>query len=109
MHCNYNCRDVDNLERFCSELFALRPLMRTEGDDGDGTPFGLYAATASKASFLYDHRGIAVDDVRAASSPMASRSCSFVTPTASSSNSSTDLAWPRPGAPVVSSGEMIEP
>jgi catechol 2,3-dioxygenase-like lactoylglutathione lyase family enzyme len=56
LHCNYNCHDVDNLERFYSQLFGLRQVMRS-GGEGDGTPFGLYGTTASTASFLYDHRG----------------------------------------------------
>lgn len=57
LHCNYNCRDVDALERFYTEAFGLRAVMRSAGEGGDGTPFGIYGDTASAASFLYDHRG----------------------------------------------------
>ncbi len=57
LHCNYNCRDVDLLERFYIDVFGLRPVMRTESTGSDGTPFGLYGDTASRTVFLYDHRG----------------------------------------------------
>lgn len=57
LHCNYNCRDVGNLERFYTQLFALRTVMSTDGPSSDGTPFGIYADVTSKAAFLYDHRG----------------------------------------------------
>ena len=57
LHCNYNCTDVDLLERFYVGLFALRPIMRTESSGSDGSPFGIYAETASRTVFLYDHRG----------------------------------------------------
>ena len=57
LHCNYNCRDVDALERFYIDLFALKPVMRTDSEGSDGTPFGIYQPTASKTTFLYDHRG----------------------------------------------------
>jgi catechol 2,3-dioxygenase-like lactoylglutathione lyase family enzyme len=57
LHCNYNCRDVANLERFYTELFGLKPVMRTPESSGDGLPFGIYGETASEAVFLYDHRG----------------------------------------------------
>ena len=58
LHCNYNCRDLEVLERFYVGLFDLRPLMRsTPGAVDKGNPFGLYQQTASEATFLYDHRG----------------------------------------------------
>jgi catechol 2,3-dioxygenase-like lactoylglutathione lyase family enzyme len=57
LHCNYNCRDVDLLERFYIGVFGLRAVMRTESSGSDGTPFGIYADTASRTVFLYDHRG----------------------------------------------------
>ncbi len=57
LHCNYNCQDVAALERFYVELFALKPVMRSESSGADGTPFGIYGDTASSTSFLYDHRG----------------------------------------------------
>ncbi len=57
LHCNYNCRDVEKLERFYTEVFGLRTVMRTTSSGQDGTPFGIYAETASSTAFLYDHRG----------------------------------------------------
>ena len=57
LHCNYNCRDVDNLEQFYVEVFGLRAVMRSESSGSDGSPFGVFGETASKASFVYDHRG----------------------------------------------------
>jgi catechol 2,3-dioxygenase-like lactoylglutathione lyase family enzyme len=57
LHCNYNCTDVDLLDRFYTRLFGLKALMRTENDNGAGEPFGLYGPTATKTVFLYDHRG----------------------------------------------------
>ena len=57
LHCNYNCRNVNNLEKFYGELFGLRTVMRTTNSNGDGTPFGIYGETASSTAFLYDHRG----------------------------------------------------
>jgi catechol 2,3-dioxygenase-like lactoylglutathione lyase family enzyme len=57
LHCNYNCNDAGPLERFYTELFGLRPVMRTTSAGSDGTPFGIYGETASETVFLYDHRG----------------------------------------------------
>ena len=57
LHCNYNCRDGAKLERFYTELFGLKPVMRTTQLSGDGTPFGIFGETASETVFLYDHRG----------------------------------------------------
>jgi catechol 2,3-dioxygenase-like lactoylglutathione lyase family enzyme len=57
LHCNYNCRDVDNLERFYIGLLGLRTVMRSEGGKSAGEPFGLYGDTEAKTVFLYDHRG----------------------------------------------------
>jgi catechol 2,3-dioxygenase-like lactoylglutathione lyase family enzyme len=57
LHCNYNCTDLDLLERFYLEVFGLRTVMRSGGGGNDGTPFGIYGTTASNAAFLYDHRG----------------------------------------------------
>jgi catechol 2,3-dioxygenase-like lactoylglutathione lyase family enzyme len=57
LHCNYNCRDVANLEHFYIELFGLRTVMRSSSRESDGTPFGLYGRTSTETAFLYDHRG----------------------------------------------------
>jgi catechol 2,3-dioxygenase-like lactoylglutathione lyase family enzyme len=57
LHCNYNCRDVDRLERFYVEVFGLRAVMRSVNDGSDASPFGFYGNTAAKTSFVYDHRG----------------------------------------------------
>lgn len=57
LHCNYNCRDIERLERFYAELFGLRAVMRSESTDDDGSAFGIYGPTSSNVSFLYDHRG----------------------------------------------------
>ena len=57
LHCNYNCSDVDLLERFYVGVFGLKPVMRTQSSGHTGEPFGIYGDTASKTVFLYDHRG----------------------------------------------------
>lgn len=57
LHCNYNCRDAGRLERFYTDLFGLRAVMRTATSAGEGIPFGMYGDTASETVFLYDHRG----------------------------------------------------
>ena len=57
LHCNYNCTDVDLLERFYAPLFGLKAVMRTENTNGAGEPFGMYARSSTKTTFLYDHRG----------------------------------------------------
>jgi catechol 2,3-dioxygenase-like lactoylglutathione lyase family enzyme len=57
LHCNYNCTDIEGLERFYVELFDLKPIMRGRGEDAEGVPFGIYDTTRASAVFLYDHRG----------------------------------------------------
>lgn len=57
LHCNYNCRDLDALERYYIEVFGLKAVMRSAGRGNDGTPFGIYGELSSDTSFLYDHRG----------------------------------------------------
>jgi catechol 2,3-dioxygenase-like lactoylglutathione lyase family enzyme len=56
LHVNYNCTDVDNLERFYNGVFGTKTVMKSAGTD-DGRPFGIYGPTTSKATFVYDHRG----------------------------------------------------
>jgi catechol 2,3-dioxygenase-like lactoylglutathione lyase family enzyme len=57
LHVNYNCVDIDALERWYGELFALDPVMRTETEASDGTAFGLQMTNSHQAVFLYDQRG----------------------------------------------------
>jgi len=57
LHTNYNCVDIDGLERWYSELFATAAVMRTVNEDSDGIAFGLRMSTSYRATFLYDHRG----------------------------------------------------
>jgi catechol 2,3-dioxygenase-like lactoylglutathione lyase family enzyme len=58
LHCNYNCHDVDLLERFYVDLFGLRVVMRSESSGSNATPFGIFGhPTESKVTFVYDHRG----------------------------------------------------
>ena len=57
LHVNYNCVDLDNLERFYVDVFGLKTVMKSGSTDADGTPFGIYGPTASQAVFVYDHRG----------------------------------------------------
>lgn len=57
LHTNYNCVDLDRVERWYTELFHLDPVMRSAAEDADGVAFGLRMPTASRAVFLYDHRG----------------------------------------------------
>lgn len=58
LHTNYNCTDVDLLERWYTTLFELKPVMRTVADStGNGEAFGIYDMTSSTTVFLYDHRG----------------------------------------------------
>jgi catechol 2,3-dioxygenase-like lactoylglutathione lyase family enzyme len=57
LHGNYNCVDLDVLERWYTEVFSLRTVMRSEAPDADGTAFGLEMTVAHRAAFLYDHRG----------------------------------------------------
>jgi catechol 2,3-dioxygenase-like lactoylglutathione lyase family enzyme len=56
LHVNYNCTDLDGLERFYVEVFGLKTVMRS-GSTSDGTPFGIYGSTTCDAAFVYDHRG----------------------------------------------------
>ncbi|MCU1346312.1 MAG: lactoylglutathione lyase [Acidimicrobiia bacterium] len=57
LHSNYNCRDLAGLERWYSELFGLKAIMRTESDDTDAWAFGVRQLTHTDTVFLYDHRG----------------------------------------------------
>lgn len=60
LHVNYNCRDVNALERFYIHVFGLKTVMRTDsGEEGtdNGGPFGLFGPIRSDTAFLYDHRG----------------------------------------------------
>jgi catechol 2,3-dioxygenase-like lactoylglutathione lyase family enzyme len=57
LHGNYNCVDIETLERWYTELFSVKAVMRSEANDTDGTPFGLAMPTAQRTVFLYDHRG----------------------------------------------------
>jgi catechol 2,3-dioxygenase-like lactoylglutathione lyase family enzyme len=57
LHTNYNCHDPEVLERWYTELFGTRAVMRARADDSDGIAFGLRMPTAYDATFLYDHRG----------------------------------------------------
>src|SRR5690606_16306251 len=60
LHCNYNCVDLGGLERWYTELFALRPIMRSDTTDTDGRPFGMHVGMDNLTVFLYDHRGARV-------------------------------------------------
>jgi catechol 2,3-dioxygenase-like lactoylglutathione lyase family enzyme len=57
LHCNYNCVDLDGLERWYNELFSLRTVMASESRGGDASSFGLFGPSSSNVKFLYDHRG----------------------------------------------------
>jgi catechol 2,3-dioxygenase-like lactoylglutathione lyase family enzyme len=57
LHTNYNCVDLDRVERWYTEVFALDTVMRSASEDADGIAFGLRMPTTSRAAFLYDHRG----------------------------------------------------
>jgi catechol 2,3-dioxygenase-like lactoylglutathione lyase family enzyme len=57
LHTNYNCTDLDELERWYTEVFGLRALMRSGGEEAPADAFGIYQPTTSYVSFLYDHRG----------------------------------------------------
>ena len=59
LHSNYNCRieDLETLQRWYADLFALKPLMRTTGDDYNAEPFGVRWKTTNDTIFLYDHSG----------------------------------------------------
>lgn len=57
LHCNYNCHDIDLLERFYVDLLGLRTVMRSDSSGSDVHPFGIFGTSASRVAFLYDHRG----------------------------------------------------
>lgn len=57
LHVNYNCTDLEALERFYVEVFGLRTVMRSTSSGSDGTPFGIFSDTSSEVAFVYDHRG----------------------------------------------------
>jgi catechol 2,3-dioxygenase-like lactoylglutathione lyase family enzyme len=57
LHTNYNCTDVERLERFYIDVFAMKNVMRRTSDDTPGVLFGLEMYTAQDTIFLYDHRG----------------------------------------------------
>lgn len=57
LHSNYNCRDIDSLDRWYSALFELKPVMRSESNDTDAWAFGVRKLTHTDTLFLYDHRG----------------------------------------------------
>ena len=57
LHSNYNCRDLEGLEHWYSELFALKPVMRSVSTDTDAVAFGVHALMHNDTIFLYDHRG----------------------------------------------------
>src|SRR5437588_12339305 len=57
LHTNYNCTDIDRLERWYTSVFELKPVMRSEGEGSSGEAFGIYDLTSSSTVFLYDHRG----------------------------------------------------
>lgn len=57
LHTNYNCHDLEALERWYTGMFGTRAVMRARAEDSDGIAFGLRMPTAYDAAFLYDHRG----------------------------------------------------
>jgi catechol 2,3-dioxygenase-like lactoylglutathione lyase family enzyme len=57
LHTNYNCRDVDVLERWYGNLFGLRTVMRSTASDTDGIAHGLRQEILADTAFLYDRRG----------------------------------------------------
>jgi catechol 2,3-dioxygenase-like lactoylglutathione lyase family enzyme len=57
LHTNYNCTDLDRLERWYTEVLELKPVMRSSSVGASGEAFGIYQPTASHVLFLYDHRG----------------------------------------------------
>jgi len=57
LHANYNCRHLDVLERWYTDLFALKPVMRSDNASTDSIAFGLREVTTTSTIFLYDHRG----------------------------------------------------
>jgi catechol 2,3-dioxygenase-like lactoylglutathione lyase family enzyme len=57
LHSNYNCRDLEGLERWYTEVFSLKPVMRSVSPDTDAWAFGVHQPTHTDTIFLYDHRG----------------------------------------------------
>jgi catechol 2,3-dioxygenase-like lactoylglutathione lyase family enzyme len=57
LHTNYNCTDLDDLERWYVAVLELKAVMRSGGEGASGEAFGIYQPTTSYTSFLYDHRG----------------------------------------------------
>jgi catechol 2,3-dioxygenase-like lactoylglutathione lyase family enzyme len=57
LHTNYNCVDLDRLERWYTGVLAVDPVMRSTAPDEPGVAFGLRMRTSTRALFLYDHRG----------------------------------------------------
>lgn len=57
LHTNYNCVDLEALESWYTELFAVKAVMRTESQAAPGVAFGLEMDVAHRTVFLYDHRG----------------------------------------------------
>jgi catechol 2,3-dioxygenase-like lactoylglutathione lyase family enzyme len=57
LHTNYNCVDLDALENWYTELFAVKAVMRSDSAATPGVAFGLQMDNAHRAAFLYDHRG----------------------------------------------------
>lgn len=57
MHCNLNTIDGPRSVAFHMALFGSEPRMHSVSTDGDSTPMGLSASTASLTTFLYDVRG----------------------------------------------------
>jgi catechol 2,3-dioxygenase-like lactoylglutathione lyase family enzyme len=59
LHSNYNCKieDLEILDKWYTDLFALKPIMRTHSDDTDAVAFGVRQVTETDTIFLYDHRG----------------------------------------------------
>jgi catechol 2,3-dioxygenase-like lactoylglutathione lyase family enzyme len=57
LHTNYNCTDLDRIERWYTAVFELKAVMRSASEGASGEPFGIYQGTSSNTAFLYDHRG----------------------------------------------------
>jgi catechol 2,3-dioxygenase-like lactoylglutathione lyase family enzyme len=58
LHCNYNCRNLEQLDQFYRSLFSLKNVMHSTTDATEGYPFGMHRPTVSTDTiFLYDHRG----------------------------------------------------
>lgn len=57
LHTNYNCTDLERVERWYTTLFGMRSVMRSASAGTSGEAFGIYQETTSDTVFLYDHRG----------------------------------------------------